>query len=28
VQGEDVLLRWNLQLQIDIMGHDHELGES
>jgi hypothetical protein len=28
VQGEDVLLRWNLQHQIDIMGHDHELGES
>ena len=27
-QGEDALLRWNLQHQIDIMGHDHELGES
>ena len=28
VQGEDTLLRWNLQHQIDIMGHGHELGES
>ena len=27
-QGEDTLLRWNLQHQIDIMGHVHELGES
>ena len=27
-QGEDALLRWNLQQQIDIMGHSHELGES
>ena len=27
-QGEDALLRWNLQHQIDIMGHGHELGES
>ena len=28
MQGEDTLLHWNLQHQIDIMGHDHELGES
>ena len=26
-QGEDALLRWNLQFRIDIMGHVHELGE-
>ena len=28
MQGEDTLLYWNLQHQIGIMGHDHELGES
>ena len=27
-QGEDSLLCWNLQHQIDIMGHGHELGKS
>ena len=27
-QGEDALFHWNLQHQIDIMGHGHEHGES
>ena len=27
-QGKEALLHWNLQHQINIMGHGHELGES